>query len=577
MTSESERWKNKYFDKLEELEHQEADFKEQIHVLERLLIRVSLAAQGMDPKMDSDLNKLRAILRQEQLPTGELNRVLENIEASVLTLDKSRAATAEGMLQAFSSLVDQLLELDLPRNQKKTLKRYGKQLNGKMGDLREYPQLLSEYAKHLGDALNAVIGNRPAAPSGGFFGRFFASQDDASPESEEALSGKGSGMKPGAEDSDEVEDEPYTLELATTGPKAIQDQPFEPGFSAIADHVSATLSNLVEHLRLPESMQADSQKVQQRIAESLNWYELVPTLDDIANLVIAAFGRGQQEFEAFLKSLDDRLISIQSFLSHSESSSSASKANNTELQDAVRRYVRHMQESIKEAENVDQLKVSVNTNLDSILVSLSQFMAKESERDAGMSAELEELQRRLMQLESESRVMQEQLAEEQQRAVTDVLTGLPNRMAYEQRAQQEFERWRRYRNPLTMVIVDIDKFKGINDKYGHLAGDKVIQLIAKEVARRIRKTDFIARYGGEEFVILLPETDVDTTVTVMDKTRVMVSRLPFHFRNKKVQVTISIGICGFSGNANLNGVFEMADKALYRAKMNGRNRVEKAE
>ncbi|OZG74628.1 GGDEF domain-containing protein [Hahella sp. CCB-MM4] len=584
MTSENERWKNKYFDKLEEIERQESDFKEQMNTLQRLLIRVSLAAQGLDSKMDADLDKLRNLLRQESPSSSDLNRALDNVEKSVLALDQSRSVTAEGILQAFSSLVDRLLELELPRGQKKALKRYGKQLDSKISDLRHYPKLLSEYAGFLGDALQEVAGQSGAAPSQGFFGRLFAGQGASSPGAK-TLSPESEEI-PGVDELEEAESvahtesetaEPYALEISASEPRPVSGEQFEPGFSAIADHVSATLSHLVQHLRLPDSMQADSQKVQQKIAGSLNWYELVPTLDDIANLVIAAFGRGQQEFESFLKSLDDRLVSIQSFFESSQASQTASKENSSELQEAVRRYVRHMQESMHEAENVEQLKLSVNTNLDSILVTLTQFMNKESERDAGLNAELENLQHRLRQLESESRDMQKQLVEEQQRAITDILTGLPNRMAYEQRAQQEFERWRRYKNPLTLVVVDIDKFKTVNDTYGHLAGDKVIQLIGKEISRRIRKTDFIARYGGEEFVILLPETDVETAVTVMEKTREMVSRLPFHFRNARVQVTISIGICGFSGNANLNGVFEMADKALYRAKLNGRNRVEKAD
>ena len=132
------------------------------------------------------------------------------------------------------------------------------------------------------------------------------------------------------------------------------------------------------------------------------------------------------------------------------------------------------------------------------------------------------------------------------------------------------------------MVADIDFFKKINDNYGHLSGDKVLQIIAKELRNRIRKTDFVARYGGEEFVLLLPETDLETAREVIEKVREMVGRLPFHFRDEHIQITMSFGLIEFKDGAQGSDpreikqaiLFERADEALYRAKANGRNRVE---
>ena len=94
------------------------------------------------------------------------------------------------------------------------------------------------------------------------------------------------------------------------------------------------------------------------------------------------------------------------------------------------------------------------------------------------------------------------------------------------------------------------------------------------MARRIRTTDFIARYGGEEFVIIMPETEATTAAQVMDAKRDMISRMPFHFRKQRVQITMSFGVCAFSGNMTISECLEAADKALYEAKNNGRNQVQ---
>ena len=181
----------------------------------------------------------------------------------------------------------------------------------------------------------------------------------------------------------------------------------------------------------------------------------------------------------------------------------------------------------------------------------------------------------LEEMEKESIEIRERLQEEHRRATTDALTGLPNREAFDERYAMEFERWRRYGKPATLVVGDVDKFKQINDNYGHLSGDKVLQIMAKEIVTRIRKTDFVARYGGEEFVLILPETDEDTAFEVIDKTREMIGRLPFHFREEKIQITMSFGIVAFDTVDSPEELFERADQALYRAKNAGRNQVVK--
>nr|WP_246481141.1 GGDEF domain-containing protein [Motiliproteus sediminis] len=175
-------------------------------------------------------------------------------------------------------------------------------------------------------------------------------------------------------------------------------------------------------------------------------------------------------------------------------------------------------------------------------------------------------------MEEQAQRVQSHLEEQRLRALSDPLTLLPNRAAYDERVQQEYARWARYAGELTMVVCDLDHFKKINDGYGHLAGDKVLRVVAKILTRSIRETDFVARYGGEEFVILMPETDTDRAQQVMDKLRQTVAKSPFNFKGEPVRVTMSFGISCFGPNDSAETVFERADKALYQAKGEGRNR-----
>ena len=134
---------------------------------------------------------------------------------------------------------------------------------------------------------------------------------------------------------------------------------------------------------------------------------------------------------------------------------------------------------------------------------------------------------------------------------------------------------RRQRNkkPLSICIIDVDKFKGVNDTYGHKAGDKVLKTIAQVCATNVRETDFFARYGGEEFVLLLPETSLSQARLVAESLRKEIEGCNFHYANEPVVITISCGVAEFDFKDSPDSVFKRADRALYQAKNEGRNRV----
>jgi two-component system cell cycle response regulator len=161
-------------------------------------------------------------------------------------------------------------------------------------------------------------------------------------------------------------------------------------------------------------------------------------------------------------------------------------------------------------------------------------------------------------------------------AHTDPLTHLLNRRALTIRLSAELERVRRYNSPLTMLLIDLDHFKMVNDTYGHLVGDEVLRGIAMILQRSLRSVDMVARYGGEEFVVVLPETSEQGAVAFAERIRQRVEQHAFEAeRANTARVTVSIGVSCFPAPhvESVDDLFARADAALYRAKEKGRNRV----
>ncbi len=159
-------------------------------------------------------------------------------------------------------------------------------------------------------------------------------------------------------------------------------------------------------------------------------------------------------------------------------------------------------------------------------------------------------------------------------ATEDPLTGLNNRRVFEQRYGQEFGRAKRHGHDLTLVMLDIDHFKAVNDTYGHLIGDEVLKRVAAHLKATARASDILARIGGEEFCMVLPESPENSCVTFLERLRSDIAEMEFDADGRSFRVTCSFGIAGLSADVEGRDVLmEKADAALYYAKQTGRNRV----
>jgi len=162
----------------------------------------------------------------------------------------------------------------------------------------------------------------------------------------------------------------------------------------------------------------------------------------------------------------------------------------------------------------------------------------------------------------------------EQRATTDSLTGLHNRQQILDLAEREFQRARRFRHPLALLMVDIDNFKQVNDTFGHAAGDQVLLAVATRGRDNLRDIDLLGRYGGDEFVILLVESELDAARRVAERIRQSVADMPVDIDQGPLNVTISVGVALFTEECpNLATLLNDADVALYAAKKVGKNQV----
>lgn len=174
------------------------------------------------------------------------------------------------------------------------------------------------------------------------------------------------------------------------------------------------------------------------------------------------------------------------------------------------------------------------------------------------------------------KIVQHSFEKMKTRVFFDELTSVYNRTAGINRLEQEIARSKRHRLNLSIAMLDIDNFKSINDKYGHLTGDKVLIHIALEIKNSLRAVDVVARYGGEEFLMILPEADEIKAFIALNRVRENIEKNPVEIGDKKLYVTVSIGVTELDKDETLTEVIYKADMALYQAKRAGKNRIELA-
>ncbi|MEE4131508.1 diguanylate cyclase [Pseudomonas viridiflava] len=694
MSDDAERWREKYLKGIEQQDKLEKRWDARLDLLRRGLVRSSLAAEGSDRAVDECMKEMREIVRKDDMDAG-LAALIPRLEKAVLDSEHRREVRVGQISSALTALVTQLQALPLPRDVRKPLKRFAKDLEERASQARELPLLLSELSGLQGKALTQLEkpeeGHRP-----GLLERLFGSRDEhgeaqphpdavipaetpsssdherdaphaeqyahedpepgapversvepaqvvavaphdapavaATPEPVAAIPSEPPAQAPDVEepaviqaaeqvlppidvtppapmvvvpvaepmldsdiegmltptpsvpfqqipvpvsehevpeedaDSDvdeETEDDGYALPSAP-----------EPSYSSVATHIEETLLGLLADLTLSEHYRPQVEAMQLRLRHGLNWYELLPILDDLAVLMLAINNGGQQEFGTYLKQLNERLESFQSHLQAASEDHAQGESSVRDLNEQLREQVGGLQSSVQDASDLPSLKLVLDNRLEGLLSTMDDYQRKRDTREQEVASRLQSLAARVASMEQEALGFRTNLEEQRQKALIDPLTGLANRAAWAERLEQEMILWQQHKDSLLVGILDLDHFKRINDGYGHLAGDKVLKIVASVLKKRLRPGDFLARFGGEEFVVLMPATPVTIGLQLLNELRETVELCPFHFKGERVTITVSMGVTAFRSGERSEVAIKRADQALYRAKENGRNKVE---
>ncbi len=683
MSDDAQRWKEKYLKSIEQQEKLERRWAARLDLLRRGLVRSTLAAEGTDLAVDQCMKEMRDVVRTDDMDAA-LAALLPRLEKAVLDSEQRRETRIDQMSTALTSLVTQLQKLPLPREVARPLKTFAKQLDGRVGQAREMPLLLSELSGLQGQALNNLEPDGDTTrPGPGLLQRLFGNKEvpneavtnepspdalpqvavakpaaepgaePAPPEQSQALtqalrafapqpeevapaSGPASPVKvaesasepfiheapvqaapvdasaapvepePAVEEPapesalaafietpevpevlDETligslslppvldAEEPDPDELHPDGAYSLPDSP-EPSYSSVAKHIEDTLLGLLDELALPERHRPQAESMRERLAHGLNWYELLPILDDLAVLMLAITDSGQHEFEAYLKQLNVRLEAFQGHLQVASDGHADSRSAARELDTQIREQVDGLQSSMQEAADLDSLKHVLESHLEGLLGTMDEHQQQRDQREQETAARLKGLAERVANMEQEAQGYRDHLEVQRQKALIDPLTGLPNRAAWSERLDQEVNAWHQRGNSLSLAMLDLDHFKRINDGYGHLAGDKVLKIIANVLHKRLRPSDFIARFGGEEFVLLMPDSSLTQALAAGEALRAAIEACPFHFKGEPVTITVSMGVAQCQPGERSDMALKRADAALYRAKAAGRNQVQAA-
>jgi diguanylate cyclase len=550
MSTDSDRWKHKYLNLIDENETLEKRFEDHIGQLRRVIIRLSITAEGRDADMDSQLESVRDLLRTDQI--SGLSRILEQIESGFERW-QSRQESFQG--QIVQTLIDIETSHQLPKQLMAELIKVRKQVRqvDKVDLLLAFTSVIAQWAEAFSNSDSGST--QDMSQTSGFFSRLF--------NKEQATPVANGDAKIGSPDDESNYHIPETA---------------EQGLLSITSETSKVLESLIPKLTLPDTEQPRAIHLLNKVHEGLNLYEIVPALEVLAELVISALGSEQEEFETFLKSLNERLSELQNWLSQGQSLEQNFKSASKDFDDKMRGHLDDLKQVLKDGTDSPQnLKGSVSHQLDRVFATLDIFKLEQQNREQTFEQHIKELSDRLANMETELETAKTQLNKSQAKAMVDSLTKLPNRGAYDAYIVKEHQRFVRYGGELSLIVCDVDKFKNINDNYGHQAGDKVLQLISRQVKKGTRQTDLLARYGGEEFVVILPNTGAQSALQVAEKIRQEVAKCPFHFKGVRVQITLSCGVASFGEGMTHEQVFERADKALYQAKDNGRNQCVVAE
>lgn len=556
-------WREKYLDALDSQEKME----QQLDALRRLLIHLSVSADGQDDQLDEALDQLRRQLRGDAENSDGIAKLFRKLDQVVAGFEQRRRDSAEDMRQSLVASVLPLQAAPLSRSLKKEITHYLSQLPTRSEKVRLYPALLQQLASIQQQALTEI-----QQPSVSFWQKIFTrSRSRSATDSSPAVIAD----KKNPDDEHQSIDHPLLTAHQLSDQDEIVLATEVKSNHELAANISQVLQKILANIEVPDSSEMEVGVLRQRVTQQLTNENLASTLEHVGNLVIEAYLAANRAFASYLNSVNFELMSIHSVLGGAVQNEMDRRQASRDLEDAMLQEVAVIQTDVAEATDLKQLKEKVNSQLGNIRQTLDNF--KQSDQQSSLTGQLQSLAEKIKSMEEDAEKNRSTMEKHRYKAMHDPLTELPNREAYNERVDIEWQRWQRYAHPLTLAVCDLDHFKKINDTFGHQAGDRVLKIISRSIAQRLREVDFFGRYGGEEFVVIMPETSAKQALGVLEKIRAAIAKTAFNYKDAPLTISLSMGITEFRPGDTVESAFARADKALYAAKAAGRNQCQVAD
>jgi len=509
-------WKTKYKAIVDELESKEADWQKIDTLLRKTVSRLSIAGRGIDNRLDDQLKAIQGLARDKK--DDKLADALDKLSRVVASLDDSldSAVTTQEIqkpsVEPSTLLLALLQEIQFKDEQRDELKSICGDLLKLLGSGKNQNAIKPQIQK-----LSALINQNFS--------------DDS-----------------------------------TTNSSQNDSQDNIP--------VKNVLTTLLEKLTVVQGAGDSAQLLQTEALDKIednDWLEIINQIVDCISATLNKLNQEKHDLEDFIVNITQQLGKISEVIAADQKDHQSDRDDREALQQLMRESMNSIETDIDNVSEIGQLKNVVTKNLLQIQSGIEGFVTRANQRHEAIDERNGHLVAQIAAMDKKTRQLKKMLNENREKLLFDTLTGAGSRLSYDEQLEQELARWKRYGETFSYVILDIDHFKKINDKYGHSAGDKALKIVAKMMMSQIRKSDSIFRIGGEEFVLLLPNTTVDKAESLVNKLRTTIASSSIHCKQERVVLTLSAGLTEPSDDDVAKSLYERADKALYRAKNSGRN------
>ncbi|CAD5286718.1 GGDEF domain-containing protein [Alteromonas sp. 38] len=499
-------------------------YKQHNTLLSQFIVRLSAFYEGFSDKIDSELQILRGHLSGTPnftLATVSINKLNSALQHQELTLKKYSIETVALLESATKRLQKVVFEDEVLQ------KRATQQLitlNQPVGDIFSIYKLFQQAIELHHAALASSAASEPAVGN---------SKDEAA-------------VADGAKDTK-----------------------INPLYKSILEELNQLIASYAQ--RQPDDSQLVD--IQKKLTEGMSEDQLLKSCVVILRMIVqdamAEASLTGKVIQSLHNSLGKMGGDVQLSMENSRTQFEQRQVGNAQLQS----HIESIEEAVSHSESLESLKEHTQFCVQNIASTLNEQAQLDSQGQESLMGLLGSMQSRIEQLQKQTITYKKKLAEQMMLSQTDPLTRLPNRQAYNEKLSKAVQSWQDNGDDLAVAVIDIDHFKSINDRFGHAAGDKTLQVVGKNLKQQLTENTFMARWGGEEFVLLLPGMNKQKVTSLLETMRTKLASLPFKFKQEKVTITASFGASFFKKGDTPDAVFERADNLLYQAKNSGRNRV----